>query len=227
MATHLDLEEQEQLDQLKAFWKQYGNLITWVVILALAVFAGFGGWKWWKADQSGKAGVLYDELEHAAVAGDAEKATRVFSDMRDRYGRTAFAEQAGLLAAKVQVEKGQSDAARASLQWVVDHASEKEYQAVARLRLAGLLMDLKQFDEAGKVLTAEFPKEFAALADDRRGDLLMTQGKKAEAVSAYQKAYAAMDAKVDYRKLLSTKLTVLGAPPAPDASEAAASGTQP
>ena len=42
MATHLDLEEQEQLDQLKAFWKQYGNLVSWVLIVVLG---GYAAWK--------------------------------------------------------------------------------------------------------------------------------------------------------------------------------------
>lgn len=214
MATQLDLEEQEQLDQLKAFWKQYGNLVTWALIAVLAAYAAWNGWNWWQRDQSVKAGAMYDELDAAAQAGDADRAGRVFADMKARYPRTVFTQQGGLLAAKTQFEKGQADAARASLSWVGDNAVEGEYQAVARLRLAGLLLDEKKYDEALKQLDGASAKEFAPLVDDRRGDILLAQGKQDEAKAAYLKAWNAMDPRVDYRRLIEAKLNVLGFDPA-------------
>jgi predicted negative regulator of RcsB-dependent stress response len=214
MATHLDLEEQEQLDQLKAFWKQYGNLITWLLIAVLAAYAAWNGWNWWQREQSIKAGAMFDELDKAAQTGDAVRAGSVFAEMKERFARTAFTQQGGLLAAKLQFEKGQSDAAAATLTWVAEHAVEGEYQTVARLRLAGLLLDQKKHDEALKQLDAATSKEFEALVADRRGDVLLAQGKKDEAKAAYQKAWAAMDAKVEYRRLIDAKLTALGAAPA-------------
>lgn len=226
MATQLRLEEQEQLDQIKDFWKQYGNLITWVLILGLGALAAFSGWRYWQGEQAAKAAVLFNDLEAAAQAGDLERTARAFKDMTERYPRTTYAEQAGLLAAKAQAERNQPDAARASLQWVIDHADEPAYQAVARLRLAGLLLDQKKLDEAAQQLAGSFPDEFKALAADRRGDLLQLQGKKAEALAAYQEAYKAMAADVDYRKILAIKLTVLGAPPEPEAAASASQGGQ-
>jgi predicted negative regulator of RcsB-dependent stress response len=218
MATQLDLEEQEQLDQLKHFWKQYGNLITWLLIAALGAYAAFNGWTWWQRDQSAKAGAMYDELDRAAQAGDAERAGRIFADLKERFPRTAFAQQGGMLAARLQAEKGQPDAARATLSWVGEHAIEAEYQALARIRLAGLLLDQKKYDEALKQLDAAAPpKEFEGLVADRRGDILLAQGKKDEAKAAYQKAWSAMDATLDYRRLVEAKLTALGA--APDADK--------
>src|SRR5678816_1203364 len=95
MATHLDLEEQEQLDQLKAFWKQYGNLITWLLVLVLGGYAAWNGWNLYQRDQGSKAGSLYDELERAAQAGDSERATRIFADMKDRYPSATFTQEAG------------------------------------------------------------------------------------------------------------------------------------
>jgi predicted negative regulator of RcsB-dependent stress response len=218
MATHLDLEEQEQLDQLKHFWKQYGNLITWVLIAALGAFGGLNAWNWWQRDQAVKAGAMFDELDKAAQAGDAERAARVFADLKERYPRTAFAQQGGLLAAKLQFEKGQADSARATLAWVGEHAVEAEYQTLARLRLAGVLLEQKKYDEALKELDAASAKEFEALVADRRGDVLLAQGKKEEAKAAYKKAWQAMDPKVDYRNLVEAKLTALGA--APEANKA-------
>lgn len=226
MATSLDLQEQEQLDALKAFWKQYGNLITWLLILALAAFAGWNGWNWWQRDQAYKAGAMFDELDRAAQAGDADRVGRVFGDLKERFPRTAFAQQGGLAAAKVQFEKGQADAAKASLTWVAANASEDEYRTVARLRLAGLLLESKQYDEALKQLAEAAAPGFEALVADRRGDVLMAQGKKDEARAAYKSAWAAMDDKIDYRRLVEAKLTSLAAPPKAAAS-AADSGAKP
>lgn len=222
MATHLDLEEQEQLDSLKHFWKQYGNLITWVLILALGGFAAFTGWQTYQRDRGAKAGALYDELDKAVRAGDVDKATQVLADMKERYGSTTFADQAGLLAAKLQFEKGRADAARATLEGLAANAGEKEYRVVAQLRLAAVLMDEKKLDEALKALPADPPKAFAALVADRRGDILQAQGKTDEARAAYRSAYDAMDATLDYRRLVDAKLTALGA--APEAASAPAAG---
>lgn len=224
MATALDLEEQEQLDAIKSFWKRYGNLITWVIILALGAFAAWNGWNWWQREQAAKAAAMFDELDRAAQAGEIDKAARAFTDLKERYPRTAYAQQAGLLAAKVQSEKGQNDAARASLGWVAEHAIEDEYRTIARLRLAGLQMDARQFDEALKSLDAATAPAFAALAADRRGDVLSAMGRKDEARAAYEKAWKELPATVDYRRLVEAKLTALGAAPnSAVASRAAAS----
>ena len=99
MATHLDLEEQEQLDALKAFWKQYGNLITGILVAALTAYAGWNAWQWWQRDQAYKSGAMFEQLERAALIGDADQAKRVFDDMKSRYPRTVYTQQGALLAA--------------------------------------------------------------------------------------------------------------------------------
>lgn len=227
MASPLDLQEQEQLDQIKSFWNQYGSLITWTVTLALAGFAGWNVWQWWQREQGVKAGALYDELDRMAASGDVEKTARAFGDLKERFARTLQAQQGALLTAKVQADKGQADAALSTLAWVADNAGEDELRSIARLRAAGLLLDQKKFDDAGKQLDAAQqakPREFDALIADRRGDLLAAQGKRAEAVAAYQAAYKAMDAKTEYRTLIEAKLTALGAAPAVETAAVTASG---
>lgn len=214
MATHLDLEEQEQLDQLKAFWKRYGNLLTWLLIVLLGAYAAWNGWNWYQREQAAKSSAMFDQLDKAAQAGDADQASRVFADMKERYPRTAFTEQGGLMAAKVQVEKGKADAALDTLNWVGANAAESEYQTIAKLRAAGILLDQKKYDDALKQLDAATAPDFVALVADRRGDVLLAQGKKDDAKAAYDKAWKAMDAKVDYRRLIEAKLTALGAAPA-------------
>jgi len=210
MARHLDLEEQEQLDELKHFWRQWGNLITWVLIAVFGAFAAFNGWQLWQRNQAAQGAAVYDEVERAAQAGDAVRVQQAFKDIQDKYGRTSYAAQAGLRAARVLAEKGQADQARAVLQWVADKASDDGLQSVARLRLAGLLVEAKAYDEALKVLNAGLVKEFEALAADRRGDIYNLQGKRNEARTEYTRAWKGMEAESDYRTLVEVKLTALG-----------------
>jgi len=226
MATHLDLQEQEHVDALKAFWQQYGNLITWGLVAALLVYAGITGWQWWQREQATHAGAMFDEFDRALNAGDVDKTARVFADLKERYPRTAYAQQAGMLAAKAQFDKGKLDDARASLTWVIEQAVEDDYKSLARLRLAALLLDAKQYDEALKQLDAVPAGPFAALAADRRGDVLLAQGKKDDARAAYQQAYQSMDDKVEYRRLVDAKLTALGAAPAAEAAPAASGASR-
>jgi predicted negative regulator of RcsB-dependent stress response len=164
---------------------------------------------------------MFEELDRAAQIGDADKTGRVFADLRDRFPRTAFAQQGGLTAARVQAAKGQADAAKASLTWVAEHGVEDEIQTVARLRLAGLQADARQFDDALRTLDAARAAGFEALVADRRGDVLAAQGKTVEARAAYQQAWKSMSETVDYRRLIDAKLTALGAAPA---AASAASG---
>lgn len=214
MAKHLDLEEQEQLDELKHFWKQYGDLITWALIVVFGAVAAWNGYQYWQNRQASQATVMYDEVERAVLSGDLARLDRSLADMKDRFGGTVYAGQAGLLAAKAYYDKGNVDASRAALTWVVDKVSDDGYKSIAKLRLAGILLEMKLYDEALKLASGSFTKDFAALAADRRGDILAAQGKKAEAQVEYQTAYKGFDERSEYRRLVEVKLNALGVDPA-------------
>jgi predicted negative regulator of RcsB-dependent stress response len=227
MATHLDLEEQEQLDQLKHFWNTYGNLITAVVVLAALAFMGWNGWQYYQRSKAAGAAALYDEMQRGAEAGDVTRVERALADMKDRFAGTTYAQQAGLLAAKALHDKGNSEASRAALAWVADKASDPGYQAIARLRLAAELMDSKSYDEALKQLAAPVPKEFEALVADRKGDIYLAQGKRDEAKAAYQQAWNTFDPRSDYRRLVEVKLNAVGVDPQTLKPAAAATANKP
>lgn len=210
MANHLDLEEQEQLDELKHFWKQYGNAITWCLIAVLGAIAAWNGFQYWQRTQAAQAAAMYDEVEKVARSGDSAKLDRAFGDMKDRFASTTYAQQAALLVAKFQYEAGQIDSAKAALNWVAEKSSDKGYASIARLRLAGILMDAKAYDEALKVLDSGIAESFLALQADRRGDIFLAQGKKTEARVEFAKAYKAFEERSDYRRLVEVKLNALG-----------------
>ena len=210
MANHLDLEEQEQLAQLKAFWKQYGNIITWALTFALATFAAWNLYQRWQSSQATQAAALYDEVERVAASGDIAKMDRVFSDMKDKFPKTVFAQQAGLLAAKIYFEGAKPEESKSALRWVAEQSSDDGYRAVAKLRLAANLVESAAYDDALRELSGAFPGEFAALVADRRGDIFMLQGKKPEARAEFDKAFKAFDERTEYRRLVEVKLNALG-----------------
>ena len=160
MANQLDLEEQEQLDQIKHFWKQYGNLITWVLIAILGAYASWNGYQYWQRSQAAQAAALYDEVERLSGQGDLSKVEQAYKDMRDRFGSTTYAMQSGLLVAKLYQDGGKAEQARASLSWVIDKASDPGYQAIARLRLVALLAQAKDYTQATALLGASYPADF-------------------------------------------------------------------
>ena len=213
MAKALDLEEQEQLDQIKHFWKKYGNLISWVLIVVLGGYASWNGYQYWQRDQAAKAAVLFDEVERAATAGDVVRIERSLADMKDKFGGTQYAHQAALLAAKALQAKDKSDAARAALIWVAETAPDAAFRDIARLRLSALLLDAGKTDEALSQLSAPFTPSMTGLADDLRGDALQVKGQKSEALAAYQSAWKQLADSPDYRRLVEAKLNALGMDP--------------
>ncbi len=210
MAKHLDLEEQEQLDQIKHFWAQWGNLITWTLIVVFGAMAAWNGWTYWQRNQAAKASALYEVLQRAAVAGDAEKVERAFNDLKSSFGDTTYAAQGALLAGKVLFEAKKPDAARGALTWAMNDASDPAYRGIARLRMAGMDIEAEAYDQALKQLEAPFPPALEPLALDRKGDTLSAQGKSDEAKALYQKAWQTMSGGVEYRQLIEVKLAALG-----------------
>lgn len=214
-----DHQEEEQLASLKAWWAKYGNAATWVLVAGLAAYSGWAGWQYYQRTQAVEASVLYDELQ-ASVGKDNAKVQRAAGDIESRYGRTLYAQMAALTAAKSAFEANDLKTAKAKLQWVIEHGND-EYKAVAKIRLAGLLLDEKAYAEALKTLDGEVPEQFKAAVSDRKGDVLAAQNKLAEARAAYQAALAGTDEKNPARQLIELKLEAVGGT-VPEAKPAAA-----
>ena len=214
MANHLDLEEQEQLDQLKHFWNTWGTLISAVLVVVFGAVAVWNGYQFWQNRQATQAAALFDAVEVAVQTDDQARVEQAFGDIRDKYAGTVQAAQAGLLVAKVEMDKGNPDAAKTALEWTSKNASDDGYRAIARLRLASVLVEQKAYDAAMQALSENFPSEMQAVVSDRKGDVLALQGKNAEAAAEYSSAYAAFGDSVEYRRLVEVKLNALGVKPA-------------
>ncbi|MES2322543.1 MAG: tetratricopeptide repeat protein [Pseudomonadota bacterium] len=213
-----DLEEQEQIDSLKVFWAKWGNLLTWVLIVVLGAYAAYNYWNYYQRNQAVEASALYDQLQASVTAKDHAKVLRIAGDVETRYKRSTYAQMSALAAAKSAFDANDLKTAKAQLQWVIDNGNE-EYQSVAKLRMAGVLLDEKAYDEGLKVLGTSFLPAFAAEVADRKGDILVAQNKITEARAAYQVALDAMDTKHPGRQLVVLKFEAIGGTvPAPKAA---------
>ena len=213
MANHLDLEEQEQLDQLKHFWNTWGTLISSVLLVVVGALAAWNGYQYWQNRQAVQAAALFDAVDVAARAGDQVRMGQAFGDLKAKYARTTQASQAGFALAKAYVESGNTEGAKDVLAWIVAESGDDGLKTLARLRLSSVLMDQKNYDEALKQLTAGAAAEFEAVVADRKGDIFQLQGKRAEAIAEYAKAYKAFEDTVEYRRLVEIKLGALGVSP--------------
>ncbi len=205
-----DLEEQEQMATLKAWWNQYGNLVTWTLTIALAGYAAWSFWNYHQRSQSMQATQLYNEMQNAVTAKDNLKVQRAAADMEERYARTAYAQMGALTAAKSAFDVNDLKAAKTQLQWVIDKGADDEYKALAKIRLSGILLDEKAYDAGLALLVGEFPAQFATDVADRKGDLLVAQNKIAEARVAYRTALGKAELKNPGRQLIQLKLDAIG-----------------
>jgi len=207
-----DLEEQEQLDEIKAWWKQYRSLALLVAVASIVTVSAIQGWRYYHNTQAFEAGELYTQLQGAVGKGEPKKAQDIAAVLIDKYPRTGYARLAALAGAKAAFESGDAPTAKSRLQWVVDNGKDDEMRDVARLRLAAVLLDEKNYDEALKLLAAQPTDTLSALYADLKADVLVAQGKPEEARGAYQLALDKSDAKSAYRALIQLKLDALGEP---------------
>ena len=150
-----DLEEQEQIDEIKAWWKQYRGIVILVAMATLLTVAGMRGWTYYNNKQGLEAGELYTQLLGAVGANEPKRVQDIAAVITDKYARTGYATFAALAAARAAFDSGDLAAAQARLQWVVDNARDGEARDIGRLRLGAVLLDQKKYDEALKQLEAQ------------------------------------------------------------------------
>jgi predicted negative regulator of RcsB-dependent stress response len=209
MAT-LDLHEQEQVDAVKAWWKENGKWLVAALVLAGGSFIAVHGWQSWQGRQAQQAATLYASVVQQLGSDDPRRIDDAAQAVVDKFGSTVYAPRAQLLAAQASIQARDDARAKSQLQWVIGQASEEELQNVARLKLASLLLDEKNYGDALKLLDAKHPESFDGLYADLRGDVLLAQGRKDEARAAYKLALDKTDEKDSYRSLIQMKLDAVG-----------------
>jgi predicted negative regulator of RcsB-dependent stress response len=207
----LDLEEQEQLAELKSWWKTHGNLVIAVIVAAMLAFAGWRYWGVYRSNQAGEAAVLYETLGKAAQAGDAKALRDAGGALAENYPATLYAPMGALVAARFYYDRNDLKSAKAQLQWVVERSASDDLRDLARVRLAAVLLDEKAYDEALKQLEAPHAAAYEAQFAAMKGDILVAKGQPAEAKAAYKLAIEKTGAQEgQFRDSLRTRLDALG-----------------
>jgi predicted negative regulator of RcsB-dependent stress response len=204
-----DLEEQEQLEELKAWWKRHGNTVMMVIIAGLVAFSAFKGWQYYQQKQALEASDQYEALSRLEI-GNVKEIRSLSGQIMDKYAGTPYAARAALLAAKANYAANDAKSAKAQLEWAMSHSPESAIRAIAMLELAAIQFEEKQYDAALKTLSEKHDAAFDGLVADRQGDVFAAQGKKAEAKAAYEKALTGLDAEGRYRAYTQYKLDALG-----------------
>jgi predicted negative regulator of RcsB-dependent stress response len=207
----LDLEEQEQVEELKAWWKQHGNMITAVVVAVAVGFAGWQGWRWYQANQAAHASSLYETLTKAVQVNDAKALRDAAGTLVESYPRTLYASMGAMVAARYYFDRNDLKSAKAQLSWVIERSSSQDFKDLAHLRLAAVLLDEKAYDEALKTLdskpAAPYEAQYAAL----RGDILLAKNQAADAKAAYKLALEKADgADSAFKESVRMRLDALG-----------------
>ena len=204
-----DLEEQEQLDEFKAWWKKNGSMATNIVLAALVAYAAWQGYGYFQNKKAVEASALYQTLVVTDLAKTAEIKAQSAKLMEDFSG-TPYAGRAAVFAAKANFAAQDSKSAKSQLEWATKNAKESAIKAIASLQLAGILYEEKSYDEANKVLAAITDKGYIGLKANMQGDVLLAQGKQAEAKKAYQAALEGLDAQGKMHQYTQQKLESLG-----------------
>jgi len=207
----LDLEEQEQLAELKAWWRQHGNLIVMTIVAAALAFSAWQGWRWYQASQAGQAAGVYESLVRAAQTADAKALRDASGTLIESYPRTLYASMGALVAARFHFDRNDLKAAKTQLEWVVDKSPSEDFRDLGRLRLAAILLDEKAYDEALKLLDAKHGPAYDAQYAALRGDVLVAKGLPAEARAAYKLALdKATREQGAFRETVRMRLEALG-----------------
>ena len=209
MAT-LDLQEQEQIDAVKGWWKENSKWLLLTVAIIVGGLAAVRGWQSYQNNQKSGAAILYGELEQQLSSNDPKRINDAAAAVMDKFSGTTYAPRAALVAAQVNIQVADLARAKTQLQWVIDHAEESGLKHVARLKLASVLLDEKKYADALQLLNPPAEAAFESLYADLKGDVLSAQGKQDEARTAYQKALNKIDAQSKYRNLIQMKLDALG-----------------
>ena len=205
-----DLEEQEQIARLKAWWNQYATMVFVAVAACLVTVLAFQGWRYYRAQQTTSASALYQQMEQAGLANDPKRVRDIAGEITSKYGSTSYAAMAALSAARASVETGDRAGAKTQLKWLVDNAREDEFRDMARLRLAIVLLDEKNYAEALALVETKPVEAFTGVYAGLKGDILVAKGEPAAARVAYQLAVDKSDAQSAYRATVQAKLDALG-----------------
>jgi predicted negative regulator of RcsB-dependent stress response len=202
--------DQEELDKLKAWWKNYGSSVIFGVLLGAGILIGFRYWTHYTEQRLQTASVLYDRMLQDFHSKKLETARQSGESLLKDSSSTPYAGMAGLLLARMDFEAGDALSGRKHLQWVVEHAKDAATMHAARLRLARINLDSGDKQAALALLDVKDQAGFEAEYAELKGDIYLAQGQREQARAAYLDALKQLPAGSPYAPVLNMKLDDLG-----------------
>jgi predicted negative regulator of RcsB-dependent stress response len=208
VSTHLT--EEEQLEVLKRWWKDYGKTVISAIVAAVVIYFAWTAWQDKQRVKAESASSQYDTLvkllnvEQGKTLSDADKATadHIANELKEKNGKSLYAQGAAFYLAKSAVDAGNLDKAVTELQWILSSKPAVATEQLARVRLARVYVAKAAYAEAQAQIAQEPSKAFASEYAEVRGDILKAQGNKEAAATAYKKALETTDPQNQERSMV-------------------------
>ncbi len=185
-----DLSEKEQIEQMRAWWSEYGNYVVGGIVVGIVLIVGFSQYRSNARTQQTEASTLYETLFEAIVDGDTNDAEAAAADLYANYASTVYPSQAGLAMARMYMDKGRDQDAADALRAIVEQGPDSELGLIARLRLAKVLQYQDKAEDVVELLSGRTESAFAARYSEALGDAYMSLGMHDDAREAYLLAIA-------------------------------------
>lgn len=196
--------DEEQLEAIKAWWRENGRSVVLGVVLALVGAGGWQGWQWYTDSQSAGAAAEYSYIQNQLPMGDVDTVIERAETLRADYAGTTYAVLGALAAARMQVRDNEWSAAADWLEWALDNADEASLQTLARTRLARVVAESGDAERALALLD-DAPTGWDGLYAEIRGDILTQSEDYEGAVAAYERALEA-ERQLTERQIVELKL---------------------
>ncbi len=201
-----NLTEEQQVEAIKGWWKENGMAVIAGLVIGVVALFGWRGWNDYKEANAAEASALYGEFQLGLKSNNNEAIEKLQQQFISDYASTPYASLVSLAMAKKAVDDNDSAAARKNLQWVLDNSKQAQIKHTARVRLAALLINDKEYDAALSLLEVKKPGGYAGVYAELRGDALLAKGDKPAANSAYEKALQSNGLSSASREIINAKL---------------------
>ena len=214
------MDSHEQGEVVKKWLMENGSAIVMGLVIAFGGLFGFKQWQSWQETNRQQASYEYEVMGELLAQNQLDAAMDNFQTLRDDHKKSPYASMAALQMARARMEVRQPDLAIGLYEYVVESGYPKAMKVVARERLARVLLDQGQAEEAMRILDgADDISGFEARYAEVRGDILYSQGRNDEAIAAYQQSLETLEAGAGDRGKLIMKLESMGASVPADGSE--------
>jgi predicted negative regulator of RcsB-dependent stress response len=216
MSMEINETDEQRLETIKSWWKENASSIITGLLLGLAVLFGAKSWFAYQDRKAEEASNIYAALTSALARGEENLVNDRAGILIGEYSATPYATLAALALAKVKLEQGELEAARAQLQWALDKTGSEALRPLVRLRLARVMVAEGNLDGAEAVLAQSRPESaYVPLYTELKGDIHAARGALAEARAEYEIALTALPADSAEHRLLKLKYENTAPPAVP------------